>query len=139
SPCRPPDGPRRRLARRPRGGDRARRPTGAAGGGPGRRPRRHGPRPPRRAHLGDHHPRPRPPPGPPGLTQEIPMLTLEIGPRVAARTAPGFDDRPYERFALRPLAPTIGAEISGVHLGEAIDDELHAEIHRALLEWKVLF
>jgi taurine dioxygenase len=67
------------------------------------------------------------------------MLTLEIGPRVAARTAPGFDDRPYERFALQPLSPTIGAEVSGVHLGAPVDDELHAELHRALLEWKVLF
>ncbi|QYG95108.1 taurine dioxygenase [Iamia sp. SCSIO 61187] len=67
------------------------------------------------------------------------MLSLEIGPRVAARTAPGFDDRPYERFAVQPLSPTIGAEISGVHLGDPVDDELHAELRRALLEWKVLF
>jgi taurine dioxygenase len=67
------------------------------------------------------------------------VLTLEIGPRVAARTPAGFDDRPYERFAVQPLSPTIGAEVTGVDLGAAIDDELQAEIRRALLEWKVLF
>jgi taurine dioxygenase len=67
------------------------------------------------------------------------MLTLEIGPRVAARTTPGFDDRPYERFSVTPLAPTIGAEIGGVDLGAPVDDELQAELRRALLEWKVLF
>lgn len=67
------------------------------------------------------------------------MLTLEIGPRVTARTVPGFDDRPYERFTVTPLSPTIGAEIGGVHLGDPVDDELHAELRRALLEWKVLF
>ncbi|HEV7721057.1 MAG TPA: TauD/TfdA family dioxygenase [Iamia sp.] len=67
------------------------------------------------------------------------MLTLEIGPRLAARTAPGFDDRPYERFAVQPLSPTIGAEIGGVDLGAPLDAELEAELRRALLEWKVLF
>jgi taurine dioxygenase len=67
------------------------------------------------------------------------MLTLELGPRLAARTAPGFDDRPYERFTVTPLSPTIGAEIGGVDLGRPIDDELQAELRRALLEWKVLF
>ena len=67
------------------------------------------------------------------------MLDLQLGPRLAARTAPGFDDRPYERFAVTPLAPTIGAEVAGVDLGQPLDDDLRAEIRRALLEWKVLF
>src|SRR3546814_642646 len=67
------------------------------------------------------------------------MLQLDsMGPRVARRTPEGFDDRPYERFSLRALTPTIGAEVTGVHLAD-VDDELQAEIHRALLEWKVLF
>jgi taurine dioxygenase len=51
----------------------------------------------------------------------------------------GWDDRPYERFALAPVAPTIGAEVSGIDLSRPLDDELRAELHRALLEWKVLF
>lgn len=67
------------------------------------------------------------------------MPLLDLGPRVAARTPEGFDDRPYERFALTALTPTIGAEISGIRLAQAMDDELQAEVHRALLEWKVLF
>src|SRR3546814_20865431 len=67
------------------------------------------------------------------------MLQLDsMGPRVARRTPEGFDDRPYERFSLRALPPTIGAEVTGVHLAD-VDDELQAEIHRALPEWKVLF
>jgi len=37
------------------------------------------------------------------------------------------------------MGPTIGAELTGVALGGPIDDELLAELRRALLEWKVLF
>ena len=66
-------------------------------------------------------------------------MRLDIGPKVAARVPAGFDERRYERFGLRPCGPTIGAEIEGVDLGAAIDDELQAELRRALLEWKVLF
>src|SRR5690606_23397308 len=68
-----------------------------------------------------------------------PVLTIDVGPRVTARTPDGFDDRPYDRFAIEPLSPTIGAVIGGVDLGAALDDELQAELHRALLEWKVIF
>ena len=67
------------------------------------------------------------------------MLSLDLGPRVVTRVGPDADRRPYERFGLDPLSPSIGAEVTGVHLGDPIDDELHAELHRALLEWKVLF
>lgn len=67
------------------------------------------------------------------------MPIVDVGPRVAARVPEGFSTAPYERLALAPLGPTIGAEVSGVDLGAPVDDELHAELHRALLEWKVLF
>lgn len=67
------------------------------------------------------------------------MLKIDIGPRTAARTPEGFDQRPYQRFGLAPLSPIIGAEIDGVDLGQPMDDELQAEIRRALLEWKVVF
>lgn len=60
------------------------------------------------------------------------------GPRVARRTPEGWVDQPYRRFALTPATPIIGAEISGIDLAD-IDDELFADLHRALLEWKVLF
>ena len=66
------------------------------------------------------------------------MRTLDNGPRVAPRLPDGVEQRPYGRFEVRPLSPTIGAEIDGVDLG-AIDDNLHVELRRALLEWKVLF
>jgi taurine dioxygenase len=62
-----------------------------------------------------------------------------FGPRVAVRTPAGFDRRPYTRFAVDPCSPTIGAEIRGVDLGAPLDPGLRAELHRALLEWKVLF
>jgi taurine dioxygenase len=61
------------------------------------------------------------------------------GPRVASRTPADWEDRPYTRFTLRPLSPTIGAEVEGVALAALLDDELRAELNRALLEWKVLF
>jgi taurine dioxygenase len=64
---------------------------------------------------------------------------LEMGPRIATRLPAGVEPRPYERFALAGLTPTIGAEITGVDLAAPLDDDLQAELRRALLEWKVLF
>jgi taurine dioxygenase len=61
------------------------------------------------------------------------------GPRIAPRTAPGWIDQPYTRFNLTPATPTIGAYISDVSLAEPLDDETFAQLHHALLEWKVLF
>jgi taurine dioxygenase len=46
---------------------------------------------------------------------------------------------PYEMFGLTTCSPTIGAEISGVDLAQPLTPDLHQELHRALLEWKVLF
>lgn len=69
----------------------------------------------------------------------VPKLRPRPGPRIASRTPTGWDAKPYTRIALRPLSPTIGAEVEGVSLADPLDDALHAEIHRALLEWKVLF
>lgn len=67
------------------------------------------------------------------------MFVLDVGPKVARRVPPTFDARPYELFTLTPQSPTIGAEIQGVDLAQALSDDVHAELHRALLEWKVLF
>ncbi len=63
---------------------------------------------------------------------------LRYGPQVAARVPEDWVDEPYTRFDVRPKSPTIGAEIVGADLA-TLDDETFADLHRALLEWKVLF
>lgn len=63
---------------------------------------------------------------------------VKFGPRVAPRTPEGWDQRAYERFDVIPQSPTIGAEIVGADLVD-LDDATFADIHRALLEFKVLF
>lgn len=67
------------------------------------------------------------------------MLRTHAGPRTLNRLPEGQESRPYRRFTVAPLTPVIGAEIAGVDLREPLDDELFAELHRALLEWKVIF
>ena len=61
------------------------------------------------------------------------------GPRLAARVPEGWDERPFTRFTVTPVAPLIGAEIDGISLADPIDPELFDDLNRALLEWKVLF
>lgn len=63
---------------------------------------------------------------------------LRFGPQVARRVPDGWVDEPYSRFKLRPKSPTIGAEVVGIDLVD-LDDDTFDELHRALLEWKVLF
>jgi taurine dioxygenase len=60
------------------------------------------------------------------------------GSRTLRRLAPNETSLPYTRFALRPLGPTIGAEIEGIDLSQRLHPEEKMEVHRALLEWKVL-
>jgi taurine dioxygenase len=60
------------------------------------------------------------------------------GPRVASRVPADWAERPYERFTIEPLSPIIGAEIGGIDLRD-VDDDVFADIRRALLEWKVVF
>jgi taurine dioxygenase len=61
------------------------------------------------------------------------------GPRSAPRVPEGWEERPYTRITVSPVAPLIGAEIGGTSLADPIDPELFDELNRALLEWKVLF
>ncbi len=44
-----------------------------------------------------------------------------------------------QRLTLKPYSPTIGAEIVGIDLREALNEEVIAELRQALLDWKVLF
>jgi taurine dioxygenase len=69
----------------------------------------------------------------------VPEGGMFEGRRLLRRTPAGWRDRPYERFELVPQGRIIGAEIRGLHLSQPLDDELRAELNRALLEWKVLF
>ncbi|MDG2003375.1 MAG: TauD/TfdA family dioxygenase [Novosphingobium sp.] len=45
----------------------------------------------------------------------------------------------FQKFAVKPLTPGIGAEIAGIDLGEHLPDETIAEIRQALLTYKVIF
>lgn len=65
------------------------------------------------------------------------MRRHPVGPRVMRRLPENWEPAQFQRFEVSPVAPTIGAELSGLSL-EDVDDELFAELDRALLEWKVL-
>jgi taurine dioxygenase len=67
------------------------------------------------------------------------MLTIDAGPVSLRRNPDGWSDQPYERLHIAPLAPTIGAEVTGVDLRAPLGAGTEAEVRRALLEWKVLF
>jgi taurine dioxygenase len=65
------------------------------------------------------------------------MLKFRAGPR-RLQTANEGEREPYRHIAPAPMSPTIGAELRGVSLA-SVDDETFDEIHRALLEYKVIF
>lgn len=54
---------------------------------------------------------PRPEALSPGLTHPVAAIR---GPLIASRLSVGLIASPYEHFELRPMSPTIGAEIDGV-------------------------
>jgi taurine dioxygenase len=67
------------------------------------------------------------------------MPKLHVGPRTLRPVHGDGAPQPYSHLGVRPLSPTIGAEITGVDLGGALADETIAETRRALLEYKVIF
>lgn len=67
------------------------------------------------------------------------MLDVHAGPRHLRPTFDESERRQYRRIGPVPMSPTIGAEIDGVSLAAALDDETFTEIQRALLEFKVIF
>lgn len=67
------------------------------------------------------------------------MLQVVAGPKRVRRLPDGWEPFVPTRFALRPLSPVIGAQVDDVDLREPLDDDLYDQLHRALLEWKVLF
>ena len=44
-----------------------------------------------------------------------------------------------ENIKIRPLTPSVGAEISGVDLGKPLNSQETKKIQSALLDWKVIF
>jgi taurine dioxygenase len=44
----------------------------------------------------------------------------------------------YERIEVVPMLGALGAEVHGVDLAKPVDDETHAEIHRAFLDHQVI-
>lgn len=71
-----------------------------------------------------------------------PALDLLEGRRYLRRLAGDGPDRCREEpttFTLTPVGVTLGAEVRGVDLSRAPSAAQREEIHRALLEWKVLF
>lgn len=70
----------------------------------------------------------------------IPLDELGMGPRPfldARRRA--LAELRFEHFRVRPLAPVIGGEVSGVDLGGPLSDAVVEELTRALEEFKVIF
>jgi taurine dioxygenase len=63
----------------------------------------------------------------------MPVAT-HFGPR--AVTAPQTE---YGSFAVQPVGTCIGGEILGVDLTQPVGAALHADLHHALLDWKVIF
>jgi taurine dioxygenase len=67
------------------------------------------------------------------------MPIRHFGPRAAVRAErERLEALRFERIGVRPLAATLGAEISGVDLGQ-LDDTTFAEIERAFFAYKVVF
>jgi taurine dioxygenase len=65
---------------------------------------------------------------------------MHFGPRPALRDAQERLARlEFGKIRVRPLAPTIGAEIEGVDLTATLDAEVFGEIERAFVAYKVIF
>jgi taurine dioxygenase len=63
----------------------------------------------------------------------MPVAT-HFGPRSV--TAPQTE---YGSFAVQPVGTCIGGVILGVDLTQPVGAALHADLHQALLDWKVIF
>jgi taurine dioxygenase len=69
-----------------------------------------------------------------------PRIPLHFGPRKhLAAWRERLDALAFDHFEATPLAPCLGAEIHGVDLSRPLPQALIDELHRALVEYKVLF
>jgi taurine dioxygenase len=63
-----------------------------------------------------------------------------IGPRRKIRdTREYLQAQSFSQFDVQPLSPSIGAELSGIDLGQPMSEETFREVHHALLAYKVIF
>jgi len=70
----------------------------------------------------------------------IEQYDLEVGPlRHLAAERQRLRELRWQHFDVKPLGATIGGEIVGVDLTQALPEQVIAEIRRALLELKVIF
>jgi taurine dioxygenase len=71
--------------------------------------------------------------------RRTPIENCRFGPRPYLRAeSERLSQVQYQQLEIAPLSPTIGAEIRGVDLAQ-LDDATFKEIHRAHLDWKVIF
>ena len=68
-----------------------------------------------------------------------PLLATSAAISPARSTDAGAVAAALAHFTVKPLTPTIGAEIFGVDLAKPLDDATLAALHRTLLDWKVVF
>ena len=70
----------------------------------------------------------------------LPGYATEVGPVGHLRAErQRLSEMTWDGFSVTPVGATIGAEISGVDLTGELDDDLIAELRRALLAYKVVF
>ncbi|MVO88404.1 taurine dioxygenase [Streptomyces sp. p1417] len=69
----------------------------------------------------------------------VPADGMYEGRRTLRRLPEGTPERRYEHIDVVPQGRIIGAEIRGADLSRPLAPALREELHRALLEWKVLF
>lgn len=64
---------------------------------------------------------------------------IHSGARQLRRTSAAPDGKPFTLFQVKRVGQVLGAEIEGVDLSKPVSPELKAELHRALLAYKVIF
>jgi alpha-ketoglutarate-dependent taurine dioxygenase len=70
----------------------------------------------------------------------IPPFSTKVGPVTHLAAERGrLASSLYDGFTVSPLGATIGGEVDGVDLTRPMEQELVAELRRALLDYKVLF
>ncbi|GGO40510.1 taurine dioxygenase [Streptomyces lasiicapitis] len=77
---------------------------------------------------------------PPALrAARVPADGMYEGRRTLRRLPEGRPELPYTHLDVVPQGRVIGAEIRGADLTRPLGPAVREELHRALLEWKVLF